>query len=47
MIIKTITDKHWVTYNTYMQTPMPMVERRFNYVFHKCPYSIRAFYDHV
>ena len=42
MIIKTITDKHWRTYNTYMQTPMPMVERRFNYVFDKCPYLIRA-----
>ena len=47
MIIKTITDKHWMTYNTYMQTPMPMVERRFNYVFHKCPYLIRALYEHV
>ena len=47
MIIKTITDKHWVTYNTYMQTPMPMVERRFSYVFHKCPYLIRALYKHV
>ena len=46
MIIKTITDKHWVTYNTFMQTPMPMVERRFNYVFHKCPYLIRALYKH-
>ena len=47
MIIKTITDKHWMTNNTYMQTPMPMVERRFNYVFHKCPYLIRALYEHV
>ena len=46
MIIKTITDKHWVTYNTFMQTRMPMVERRFNYVFHKCPYLIRALYKH-
>ena len=42
MIIKTITDKHWMTYTTYMRKPMPMVDRRFNYVFHKCPYSIRA-----
>ena len=42
MIIKSITDKHWITYNTYMQQPMPMVERRMNYVFHKCPYLIRA-----
>ena len=42
IIIKTITDKHWMTYTTYMQKPMPMVERRFNYVFHKCPYLIRA-----
>ena len=42
MIIKIITDKHWMTYNTYMQKPMPMVERRFNYVIHKCPYLIRA-----
>ena len=25
-IIKTITDKHWMTYSTYMQTPMPKVE---------------------
>ena len=47
MIIKTTTDKHWMTYNTYMQTPMLMVERRFNYVFHKCPYLIRALYEHV
>ena len=51
MIIKTITDKHWITYNTYMQQPMPMVERRFNYVFHKCPYLIRALdrnnYSHI
>ena len=46
MIIKTITDKHWVTYNTYMQTPMPMVERRFSYIFHKCPYLISALYKH-
>ena len=42
MIIKTITDKHWMAYTTYMQKPMPMVERRLNYVFHKCPYLIRA-----
>ena len=42
MIIKTITDKHWMTYTTYMQKPMPMVERRFNYIFHKCPYLTRA-----
>ena len=42
MIIKTITDKHWMTYTTYMQKPMPMVERRFNYVFHKCPILIKA-----
>ena len=51
MIIKTITDKHWMTYKTYMQKPMPMVERRFNYVFHKCPYLIRALdsnkYSHI
>ena len=42
MIIKTITDKQWMTYTTYMQKPMPMVERSFNYNFHKCPYLIRA-----
>ena len=42
MIIKTITDKHWITYNTYMLRSMPMVERRVNYVFHKCPYLIGA-----
>ena len=42
MIIKTNTVKHWMTYTTYMQKPMPMVERRLNYVFHKCPYIIRA-----
>ena len=51
MIIKTITDKHWITYNTYMQQPMPMVERRFNYVFGECPYLIRALernkYPHI
>ena len=47
MIIKTFTDKHWMTYNTYMQTPMPMVERRFNYVFRKCPYLKGALYEHV
>ena len=42
MIIKTVTDKHWITYNTYMLQPLPMVERRRNYVFRKCPYLIRA-----
>ena len=42
MIIKTLTDKHWMTYNSYMQQPMPMVERRFKYVFRECPYLIRA-----
>ena len=51
MIIKTITDKHWMTYTTYMQKPMPMVERRINSVFHKCPYLIRALdrnkYSHI
>ena len=51
MIIKTITDKHWMTYITFMQKPMPMVERRFNCVFHKCPYLIRALhrnkYSHI
>ena len=51
MIIKTITDKHWMTYTTYMQKSMHMVERRFNYVFHKCPYLIRALdhnkYSHI
>ena len=31
-----------MTSTTYMQKPMPMVERRFNYVFHKCPYLIRS-----
>ena len=35
LIVRTITDKHWMTYTTFMQKPMPMVERRFNYVFHK------------
>ena len=51
MIIKTINDKHWMTYTTYMQKLMPMVERRLNYVFHKCPYLIRALdrnkYSHI
>ena len=42
LIIKSITDKHWMTYKTYMQQPMPMVERRLNYVFHICPYLIGA-----
>ena len=42
MIIKTITDKHWMTYRTYMQNSMPMVETRFNYVFHERPYLTRA-----
>ena len=41
MIIKTITDKHWMAYTTFMQKPMLMVERRFYYVFHKCPYLIK------
>ena len=40
MIIKSLTDKHWMTYNTYIQQTMPMVERRFNYVFDKYPYRI-------
>ena len=31
-----------MTYKTYMQKLMPMMERRFNYVFHKCSYLIRA-----
>ena len=51
MIVRTITDKHWMTYTTYMQKPMPMVERRSNYNFHKCPYLIRALdpnkYSHI
>ena len=51
MIIKTITDKHWMTYTTHEQKTMPMVERRFNYVFHKCPFLIRALdrnkYSHI
>ena len=51
MIIKTITDKHWMTYTTYMQKPMPMVERRFNNVVQNCPYLIRALdrnkYSHI
>ena len=51
MIIKSITDKHWMTYITYTQRPMHMFERRFNYVFHKCPYLIRALdrnkYSHI
>ena len=51
MIIKSNTDKHWMTYITDMQKPMPMVERRFDYVFNKCPYSIRALdrnkYSHI
>ena len=42
MIIKTINCKHWMTYTTYMQKPMPMVERRLKYVFHKRPYLLRA-----
>ena len=29
MIIKTNTDKHWMTYTSYMQKPMLLVERRF------------------
>ena len=41
-ILKTVKDKHWMTYKIYMQKPMPMVERRFNCVFHKYPYLIRA-----
>ena len=51
MIIESITDKHWMTYTTYMQKPMPMVERRFDYVFNKCPYLIRPLdrnkYSHI
>ena len=51
MIIKSITDKHWMTYNTYMQKPMLIVERRFYYDFHKCPYLIRELdrnkYSHI
>ena len=51
MIIKSITDKHWMTYISYMQRPMHMLERRFSYVFHKCPYLIRALdrnkYSHI
>ena len=42
MIIKSFTDKHWMTYINYTQTPMHMLERRFNYVFHKCPYLIKV-----
>ena len=36
MIIKTITDKHWMTYNTYMQKPMPMVETYGGKKIHLC-----------
>ena len=31
-----------MTYKTYTQRPMHMLERRFNYIFHKCPCLIRA-----
>ena len=52
MIIKSITDEHWMTYITYTQRPMHMLERRFNYIFHKFPYLIRAIdskniYSHI
>ena len=51
MIIKSITDKHWMTYITYTQRPMHMLEKRFNYIFHKCLYLIRALdrnkYSHI
>ena len=42
MIIKTVTDKHWMTYKTYIQQPMPMVERRLNYIIHKSPQLIKV-----
>ena len=42
MIIKSNTDKHWMTYITYTQRPMHMLERRFNYIFHKCSYLLGA-----
>ena len=42
MTINSVTDNHWITYNTYMQQPIPMVERKFSYVFHKFPYLLRA-----
>ena len=45
MIIKTITDKHWMTYRTYMQKLMLMVETRLNFIFHKYQQLIRAL-DH-
>ena len=31
-----------MTYKTYIQQPMPMVERRMNCVIHKCPQLIRT-----
>ena len=42
MIIKTVTDKYWMTYKTYMQQPVPMVERRLNFVIHKNPQLKKA-----
>ena len=37
MIIKTITDKHWMPRKIYIQYPMQMIERQFNLVSDRYP----------
>ena len=36
MIIKTITDKHWMPHKIYIQYPMQMIETQINLVIYRC-----------
>ena len=42
MIINTISCLCNMTYKYYLLNPMPMVERRINYIIAKCPKLINA-----
>ena len=46
MIIKTITDKHWMSHKIYIQYPMQMIERQINLVIDRCPELINTL-DHT
>ena len=46
MIIKTITDNHWMPHKIFNQYPVQMIERQINLVFDRCPKLINTL-DHT
>ena len=42
IIIKTITNKHWMSHKIYIQYAMQMIERRMNVVIDRCPELINT-----